>query len=54
MTSPVLSSELFAQVRCASEELESASYDVKTTCDLFEEQVERISIIPLSYIKICP
>ncbi|MBA2655840.1 MAG: amino acid adenylation domain-containing protein [Tatlockia sp.] len=42
MTSPVLSSNLYQQLQCTRQQLEAGFYNVKTTCQLFEEQVARV------------
>lgn len=42
MTSTILSPKIYTQFQCNPQELEAASFDVKTTCQLFEEQAARV------------
>ncbi|KTD43673.1 amino acid adenylation domain-containing protein [Legionella quateirensis] len=42
MTSTIECSDIYLQVQCGPKELEAGSFDVKTTCQLFEAQVARV------------
>ena len=42
MTSPITNSDGYIQIQCNPQELEASHFDVKTACQLFEEQVARI------------